>query len=139
MNFIRIGACVLAMDYNGSDKTRENGEPQSEEITIPVEGTSVDGILELISHQRRRAILDLLLTHDRPLTITDLRNEVVEKEQGTVITKIPSEQVKQAHISLHHVHIPKLEEKGVVNYDSNRNIVEPTEKLSQLEPILNQL
>ena len=127
------------MDYNGSEETRENGEPQGEEITIPVEETSVDGILELISHQRRRAILDLLLTHDRPLTITDLRNEVVEKEQSTKITEIPREQVKQVHISLHHVHVPKLEEEGIVNYDSSRNIVEPTEKLSQLERFLDWL
>lgn len=127
------------MDYNRSEETRENGESQGEEITMPVEETSVDGILELLSHQRRRAILDLLLTHDRPLTITDLRNEIVEKEQGTEIIEIPSKQVKQVHISLHHVHVPKLEEEGVVNYDSDRNIVEPTEKLSQLEPFLNQL
>ncbi|WP_449289238.1 DUF7344 domain-containing protein [Natrarchaeobius oligotrophus] len=78
----------------------------------------MDETLRLISHHRRRAILDLLLIHDRPLTLTDLRNEVVEKEQDTEITEIPSEQVKEAHISLHHVHIPKLEEEGVVNYDS---------------------
>ncbi|MFA9501151.1 hypothetical protein ACERIM_00035 [Natrinema sp. H-ect1] len=121
------------------DKTRENGESQSEEMPLPVEETSVDELLKLISHQRRRAILDLLFTHDRPLTITDLRNEVVEKEQDAEITEIPSERVKQVQISLHHVHIPKLEEKGVVNYDSNRKIVEPTEKLSQLEPFRDHL
>ncbi|WP_425498617.1 DUF7344 domain-containing protein [Natrinema salinisoli] len=40
---------------------------------------------------------------------------------------------------MHHVHIPKLEDKGVVNYDSNRNFVEPTEKLTQLESLLDQL
>ncbi|WP_312908275.1 DUF7344 domain-containing protein [Natronosalvus caseinilyticus] len=126
------------MDYEGSDETRENGKPQSEGIML-VEEVSVDEILELLSHQRRRAVLDFLLTHDRPLTLNDLRNEVVEEEQNTDITEIPSQQVKQTHISLHHVHIPKLEDKGVVNYDPNRNIVEPTEKLTQLEPFLNQL
>ncbi|WP_226042439.1 hypothetical protein [Natrinema sp. DC36] len=126
------------MDYEGSDETRENGKPQSEGKML-VEEVSVDEILELLSHQRRRAVLDFLLTHDRPLTLTDLRNEVVEKEQGTEITEIPSKQVQQVHISLHHVHIPKLEEKEVINYDSSRNLVEPTEELSQLEPFLAQL
>ena len=122
-----------------SEETRGSGETPKEEIAIPVEDTSVDGIFELLSHQRRRAILDLLLTHDRPLTLTDLRNEVVEKEQGTEITEIPSKQVQQVHLSFHHVHIPKLEESGVINYDSSRNLVEPTEELSQLEPFLAQL
>ncbi|WP_276255532.1 DUF7344 domain-containing protein [Halomontanus rarus] len=122
-----------------SEQTSGSGETPKEEIAIPVEDTSVDGILELLSHHRCRAILDLLLTHDRPLTLTDLRNEVVEKEQGTEITEISSKQVRQVHISLYHVHIPKLEEKGVINYDSSRNLVEPTKELSQLEPFLAKL
>lgn len=122
-----------------SEKTRGSEATPKEEIAIPVEDTSVDAILELISHQRRRAVLEILLTHDQLLTTTDIRNEVVEKEQDTEITEIPSEQVKQVHISLHHVHIPKLAEEGVINYDSNRDFVEPTEKLSQLEPFLAQL
>ncbi|WP_339104161.1 hypothetical protein [Haloterrigena salinisoli] len=122
-----------------SDETRGSGETPKEEIAIPVEDTSVDAILELLSHQRRRAVLDLLLTHDQLLTTTDIRNEIVEREQDTEITEIPSEQVMQVHISLHHVHIPKLAEEGVINYDSNRNLVEPTEKLSRLEPFLAQL
>ncbi|AEH37150.1 DUF7344 domain-containing protein [Halopiger xanaduensis] len=122
-----------------NEETRESGEIPKAEIATPVEDISVDVIFELISHQRRHAILDLLLTYDQSLTITDLRNEIVEKEEDTEITEISSEQVKQVHISLHHVHIPKLEEKGIVNYDSDRSIVEPTEKLSQLEPFLSQL
>ncbi|WP_449289388.1 DUF7344 domain-containing protein [Natrinema versiforme] len=81
----------------------------------------------MLSHQRRRAVLDLLLTHDQLLTVSDIRNEIIEKEQDTEITEIPSEQVKQVHISLHHVHIPKLAEEGVISYDPNRNLVEPTE------------
>ena len=126
-----------------SDETRERERERVENTkrgsSIPVEDTSLDEILELISHHRRRAILDLLLTYDRPVTIDDLRNEVAKKEQDTETTEISSEQVKQVHMSLCHVHIPKLEEKEVVNYDLNRNIVEPTEKLSQLEPTLRQL
>ena len=122
-----------------SEKASGSDETLRAEIAMPVEDTLVDEILELISNQRRRAVLELLLTHDQPLTINDLRNEVVEKEQDTEITEIPSEQVKEVHISLHHVHIPKLEERELISYDSNRNIVESTGKLNQLEPFLAQL
>lgn len=34
-------------------------------------------------------------------SLTDLRNEIIEKEQDTEITEIPGEQVKQVHIRLH--------------------------------------
>lgn len=122
-----------------SDDTTESQAPPNEEIAIPVEDSSADEILDLIANQRRREVLDVLLTHDWLLTTNDIRNEVVEREHGTVITEIPSEEVKKVHISLNHVHIPKLAEDGLINYDSDRGLIEPTEKLSELEPVLSRL
>ncbi|WP_083902808.1 DUF7344 domain-containing protein [Natrinema versiforme] len=106
------------------------------EMDPRLDSLSLDTVYTLLSHNRRRAVLDLLLTHDRALTLTDLRNEVVEWEENAEITDIPGEKVKQVHADLHHVHIPKLTEAGVVIYDTDRNVVEPTEELSQIEPFL---
>ncbi|WP_207591654.1 DUF7344 domain-containing protein [Halomontanus rarus] len=110
-----------------------------EEASGPIERASLDSIFDLLSHHRRRAVLDLLLTHDRPLTLTDLRNEVVARERDTEITEIPEKRVNGVHVDLYHVHIPKLVEAGVATYDRERKLVEPTEKLSQLEPFSSQL
>lgn len=111
---------------------------EGSEMASRVDSLSLDTVYTLLSHNRRRAVLDLLLTHDRALTLTDLRNEVVEWEENAEITEIPGEKVKQVHTELHHVHIPKLTEAGVVIYDTDRKIVEPTEELSQIEPFLMQ-
>lgn len=108
------------------------------EMSSRLDSLSLDTIFTLLSHDRRRAVLDLLLTHDRALTLSDLRNEVVEWEENAEITEIPGEKVKQVHADLHHVHIPKLVEAGVVIYDTDRNVVEPTEELGQMEPFLVQ-
>ncbi|MFC7212542.1 hypothetical protein ACFQO4_00370 [Saliphagus sp. GCM10025334] len=100
-------------------------------------GLSHDTVFTLLSHRHRRAVLVLLLAQDRELTLRDLRNEIVEREHGTEITELDNEQVKQTLVSLHHVHIPKLAEADIVTYDRERMIVEPTEKLEQIEPFLS--
>lgn len=107
---------------------------EKEGMGSSIEGMPLDTVHTLLSHHRRRAVLELLLTHDRALTLTDLRNELVESEQGAEITEISGEAVKRVHASLHHTHVPKLAEAGIVDYDQERKIVEPTETLRRLEP-----
>ncbi|OVE86457.1 hypothetical protein B2G88_05475 [Natronolimnobius baerhuensis] len=98
---------------------------------------SHDTIFTLLSHRHRRTVLNLLLAQYRALTLRDLRNEIVERKHGTEITELDDEQVKQTMVLLHHVHIPKLAETDIVTYDQDRMIVEPTEKLEQMEPFLS--
>ncbi|MFP8958825.1 hypothetical protein ACLI4Y_19145 (plasmid) [Natrialbaceae archaeon A-CW3] len=101
------------------------------------DGLAHDSVFTLLSHHRRRTVLDSLLAQDRAVTLRDLRNEIVEREQGTEITELDKEQAKQTMVSLHHVHIPKLVEADIVTYDQDRKIVEPTEKLEQMESFLS--
>lgn len=123
----------MSDDTAGSAQCSNPGE-----MTEPIEDVSLDAIFDLLSHHRRRAILKLLLTHDRALTLTDLRNEILETDQEVEITEIDGEQVKRVHASLHHTHVPKLAEAGIVVYDRDRHVVEPTEKISRLEPFLSR-
>ncbi|WP_217468211.1 helix-turn-helix domain-containing protein [Haloterrigena gelatinilytica] len=101
------------------------------------EGLSPDVVFTLLSHPKRRAVVRLLLNQDRALTLRDLRNEIVEREEGIEITEADESQTRQTLVSLHHAHIPKLTEAGVVTYDKDRQIVEPTEKIGQLESFLS--
>lgn len=101
------------------------------------DGLSHDSVFTLLSHHRRRTVLNLLLVQDRALTLRDLRNEIVEREHDTKITELDDEEVKQTLVSLYHVHIPKLAEADIVTYDQDRKIVEPTEKLEQMESFLS--
>lgn len=98
---------------------------------------SHDTIFTLLSHRHRRVVLDLLLAQNRALTLRDLRNEIVEREHDTEITEVDDEQAKQTLVTLHHIHIPKLAEADVVTYDQERMIVEPTEKLEQMESFVS--
>ncbi|WP_449272285.1 DUF7344 domain-containing protein [Halostagnicola larsenii] len=125
--FIRTISIYVTMDSPNGPEIRNT----------QMEHLSFDTVFSLLSHRRRRVVLELLLTHDRALTLRDLRNGIVEKEHGAEIVAVNNDQVKQTLVSLHHIHIPVLAEAGLVIYDQDRMIVEPTEKIGLLEPLLS--
>lgn len=105
-------------------------------MSEPIDELALDTIFDLLSHRYRRKVVDLLTTHDQGLTMNDIRNKVAEQEQDANITDISSEWVEQLHLMLHHVHLPKLADAGVVHYDHEQQLVEPTQKLDLLDQYL---
>lgn len=74
----------------------------------------LDAIFELLVAQRRREVLYVLYRRPGPITVSELTDEVASVEET------PPERVATA---LHHVHLPKLDERGVVNYDAEAGTV----------------
>ncbi|UTF54476.1 DUF7344 domain-containing protein [Natronosalvus rutilus] len=97
------------------------------------ERLSADALYNLLSHHRRRTILELLLAHEQKLTLSDLTNEIAVREYDDEITEISGDKIMDIHISLYHVHIPKLAETNIIEYDQSRGIIDPTENLQKLE------
>lgn len=108
-----------------------------QEKTSAISSLSLNTLFHLLSNHRRRAVLAQFLSHKRKLTVNDLTKEIVVQEQNAPVTDVPSDTVTQIHISLQHNHIPKLAETPLIEYDEERQIVEPTEQLEQLKPFLS--
>ncbi|WP_394741332.1 DUF7344 domain-containing protein [Natronococcus roseus] len=96
----------------------------------------LDAVFELLANRRRRRILTAFGNDDRRLTVNDLTKKLVVAETGTPVTDVPAETVRRIFVSLQHVHIPKLVDLELVEYDRERNHVEPTDRLAGLEPYL---
>jgi hypothetical protein len=92
---------------------------------------------DLLANRRRRRALTVLEADDRRLTVHDLTRELAVEEAGTLITDVPAETVRDIFVSLRHIHIPKLADLGIVDYDRDRGLVEPTDRLAGLEPYLS--
>lgn len=69
---------------------------------------SLDTIFELLVSSRRRSALYVLYQSDGPVALSDLVAEVASMEDA-----IP----ERVGIALHQVHLPKLADTGVVDYD----------------------
>lgn len=85
-------------------------------------------IYDAISSTRRRRILDILSEIDQSVTVRDLARETVRREQAESAQMVESEQIDTVHISLHHHHLPKLDELGLVEYKISEDRVETVEE-----------
>lgn len=95
-------------------------EPMSEEpieSTVNTKGLSVTVMLEAIGHHQRRETLRFLMDHsDATATIDNVAKHLSRREieqTGNPSGSSPTE----IKISLYHMHLPKLEEAGLIEYD----------------------
>lgn len=98
-----------------------------------------DTELELCRDRHRRIVLAILAAEQRRLTVDDLTKTILKYNHQTTVTEVSGEVLEQVRQSLHHVHLPKLAAAGVVEYDPERHLVEPTEQFDQLQPSLSAI
>ncbi|MFC6765973.1 DUF7344 domain-containing protein [Natrinema soli] len=97
---------------------------------------SLDVVFDLLADQRRRYVLACLIDHTEAIGLADLAADVAGRENKEAVTKPPKEKVRTIHTSLYHIHIPKLVEAGVVEYDQDRDLVRVSETGEQIEHLL---
>lgn len=88
-------------------------------------------VYDALANPRRRYVLHLLHEAPEPLTLVDLTREVVRWETDPDET-VRSATTERVHTSLHHVHVPKLEDAGLVEYNSTRTHLAPAESAPNL-------
>ncbi|MDS0473529.1 hypothetical protein [Natrinema sp. 1APR25-10V2] len=101
--------------------------------------TEFDTVLRLCQEQHRRIILATLAHEKRSVTVTDLTKTILKHNHHTPPAEVPEEEAKQIRLALHHVHLPKLADHSLVNYDQEQQLVEPTPQFDQLEPQLSTI
>lgn len=70
---------------------------------------------ELLSVERRRITLDILARSIAPVELEDLTTTVAARESDV---DVPDEAtVERVALPLHHVHLPMMDEFGVIDYD----------------------
>ncbi|TYL36519.1 hypothetical protein CV102_22110 [Natronococcus pandeyae] len=76
----------------------------------------VDDLLRLLADSRRREIVSALETHDDNWTD-------VENLQGTVLTTSGKANSSDLKTEIHHVHLPMLEDRGLIDYDRHSETI----------------
>lgn len=101
---------------------------------------SLDDIFELLKNERRREVIRYLLNEpDGTATLSDLAEYIAAKENGIEIRQLSSDQRKRVYIGLYQCHLPKMDEKGVIDFENNRGTVELLSNVSQLQPYLERI
>lgn len=69
----------------------------------------------LLAAKRRRVVLDILSEGPSSFTLRELSTAVAAREDDA-----DEGDIEQIAITLHHAHLPKMDEFGVVTYDRRR-------------------
>lgn len=85
----------------------------------------LDTLLEVVENDRRRRTIQFLADHTGRVEIGDLAEHLAEQANDCPATGPTSTQRKREYVALYQLHLPKLDEVGIVEYDKNRGTVEP--------------
>lgn len=95
---------------------------------------SNDVLFDVLSNRRRRYALHYLKQQeDARAEMGDLSTQVAAWEFDTEPEALAYDERKSVHASLYQYHAPKLDEAGVVDYDSRRGVVELTDAGADLD------
>lgn len=104
---------VTATDHPAYD------DPQFQYL-LETEGENWDDIVASLADERRSTVLAVLEAWGEPMEPTELASEVAVRE-GTGAAS--TETVEKLRSRLHHVHLPKLADAGLVEYDADEGLV----------------
>ncbi|WP_459194495.1 DUF7344 domain-containing protein [Halosimplex sp. J119] len=80
------------------------------------DGDTWDDVRSCVTDRERRAVIDALESHTNPVARATLARDVAASEAS-------ADDVRDVEIQLHHVHLPKLDEAGLVDYDPDEGVV----------------
>jgi len=101
--------------------------------------STVDSVLDVCRHQHRRIVLALLAAERRSLTLNDLTKSVIKYNHQASPTEVSEDLRTEIRLSLYHTHLPKLASDGLITYDPDRQLVEPTEQFEQVQPTVSTI
>lgn len=99
---------------------------------------SQDKAFDLLSSPRRRYVINHLQHAGEPVELTELAKKVAAWENETSVGELTSKQQKRVYVSLYQTHIPKLEEFGIVEYDSDAGTVAVTDQIDDVSRYLSE-
>ena len=103
-----------------SDQSTDEDE---EEVDDPL---TRDDTFEILSNHRRRFALHHLQQNGDRADLGDLSEHVAAWENDIGVAEVSSSERKRVYTSLQQFHLPKMDEKGVVEFDDREGVVELT-------------
>jgi hypothetical protein len=100
----------------------------------PATDISEDELFDVLANQRRRFAVHLLKREeDESIAIGDMAEQIAAWENGIDTAEITGNERKRVYTALQQSHLPKMDAAGVVEFNKDRGIVEPTPALQNVD------
>jgi len=116
------GGVGIESDQQSEDDRGETGTQDSVDVTL-----SRDETFEILSNHRRRFALHHLQQNGDQAQLGELSEHVAAWENDIDVQEVSSTERKRVYTSLQQFHLPKMDETGVVEFDSREGVVELTD------------
>lgn len=94
---------------------------------------SEETTFKVLSNRRRRFAIHAIKRADGVIEVAELSERITAWEHGIDPDNVQYEDRRTIHTTLTRTHLPMLDEIGVIEYDAEANLVEPTAALEDLE------
>ncbi len=85
-----------------------------------------DDLFDILSNRRRRYTLQYLSSHAGTARLGPLAERIAARENDVPIETVTSTERKRVYTALQQFHLPKMDRKGIVEYDGRDGTVELT-------------
>lgn len=97
----------------------------------------VDEIFHVLSNRRRRFVVHILKNRGQAVEIGSMADKIAAWENEISIGEVTGKMRKSVYTALRQTHLPKMNEYGFVNFRKDRGLIEPTNKLKNLDVYLD--
>lgn len=97
----------------------QGGDDEGAEHTL-----SYDESFDLLSNHRRRYVLHYLQRNGEQATLGDLADRIAAWENEIGVEEVSYDERKRVYTSLQQVHLPRMDELEVVEFDDREGVVE---------------
>lgn len=122
-----------------SNTTHQTQPEQPDRTVIDLSADHGDGRLEseeifdILSNSRRRVVLQHLQDTDNRSDLRTLTERVAAWENDVAPEKITNKQRMRAYTALRQSHLPKMDEKGIIEFDPDRGTVELEQHAAEVD------
>jgi hypothetical protein len=101
----------------------EPSAPETDERETE-EDLSFDEVFDLLSNHRRRCVLHCLQQNGEQATLGDLADRIAAWENDIEMEKVSYNERKRVYTSLQQVHLPRMDDLNVIEFDDREGVVE---------------
>lgn len=110
-----------------------HGDDASNLTRDDISADVLDTMFDVLSADRRRYTLQYLVETDATVPLSELAAAVATTE--TDESSVSADSRQQVAIDLHHRHLPKLADEGLISYDADANLTTVTETGREFDTI----
>jgi len=94
---------------------------------------SYDESFDLLSNHRRRYVLYYLQENGNPATLGDLADRIAAWENDVEMEEVSYDERKRVYTSLQQVHLPRMDDLDVIEFDDREGVVETGPAADELD------